>query len=151
MESRRKSNNHVKSPSKGKTVNAIEDVSGKTPCHTVTIPVCADAIVHLPSTGIVVTPECANTVTTASADVVTPECADTVTTACADVVTPECADVVLTVASSSLRPPNPGEGVLASQPLEVPLLGNSVRTNVKHNSMRTNTGSRRAIPSPASP
>jgi hypothetical protein len=124
-------------------VNAIEDVSGKTPCHTLTIPVCADAIVHLPSTGIVVTPECANTVTTASADVVTPECADT--------VTPECADVVLTVASSSLRPPNPGEGILASQPLEVPLLGNSVRTNVKHNSMRTNTGSRRAIPSPASP
>jgi hypothetical protein len=124
-------------------VNAIEDVSGKTPCHTLTIPVCADVIVHLPSTGIVVTPECANTVTTASADVVTPECADT--------VTPECADVVLTVASSSLRPPNPGEGILASQPLEVPLLGNSVRTNVKHNSMRTNTGSRRAIPSPASP
>jgi len=80
-------------------VNVIEDVSGKNPCNNLSIPVCADVIVHPPSTGIVIAPECA------------------------DVGTPKCANVVLTVASSSLRPPNPGEGILASQPLEVPFWG----------------------------
>jgi hypothetical protein len=115
-------------------VNAIEDVSSKTPCHTLTILACTNAIIHPPSKGIVATPE--------SADIVTP--------ACADVVTPECVDVGLTAASSSLRPPNPGEGILASQPFKVPLLGNPVRINVQHNSKSTSTGSRRVIPSPAS-
>ncbi|KAJ7008392.1 hypothetical protein NC653_007155 [Populus alba x Populus x berolinensis] len=119
VEFRKKSNNHVKFPSKRKTVNAIEAVSGKTPCHTLPLPACTDVVVHLPNTIIL--------------------------------IAPASAEVGLIVASSSLRPPNSSEGILASRPIEVPLLRNLVRTNVQYNSKMTNFGSRRVIPSPASP
>nr|TKR97158.1 hypothetical protein D5086_0000216380 [Populus alba] len=46
VESKRKSNKHVKSPINRKKVTVIEVVSSKTPCYNLALSACADAVVH---------------------------------------------------------------------------------------------------------
>ena len=119
VESRRKTNKHIRSTSKGKEVIVVEAVSDENPYQNLVLFACV---------GVVASPVCADMV-----------------------VASECAGVVLEVASSCLEPPNPGEGILAPRPSEVTPLGDPITTNGKHHIKRTNTGSRRASPSPASP
>ncbi|KAJ6874226.1 hypothetical protein NC651_032907 [Populus alba x Populus x berolinensis] len=127
VEPRQKSTKQVQQPYKGYIVNPNEKMSGKSLCPAPTIPTCSNVTNTPPSSGIVTTH--------VSAEVVAP--------ACADIVTPICSDALIGA-------PIPGEGILASRPFVIPLLGNSVRNNGKHNNKRTSLGSRRVIPSPAS-
>jgi len=131
VESRRKSHNRVKSPLKG---TAVEAVSGNTPSPAL-LPTCTDFIVPPPSFGI------------ANANTSTAH----LPPACVEVVSPVGAEVGLVVASPRLRPPQLGDGILAPSPFARPLLGTSVNTTMQRHSKRTTPGSRRVIPSPASP
>ncbi|KAJ6880912.1 hypothetical protein NC652_034052 [Populus alba x Populus x berolinensis] len=135
VEPRRKSNKHASSPLEEKITTPKEDDFGKAPCPNLAILVCANTADHQINIG----------------DVITSECIEVVPTICTDFVTPEWVAVDLTIACSNLRTPNlEKKGILASRPLDPSLLRKLVRTTGKRNSKRTNAGSRKSSPSPAS-
>jgi hypothetical protein len=87
-------------------------------------------------------------------------CKDLVPSVCAGVVgSPVCAGAVVPSVCAGvvsravlcLAPPNPGEGILAKSPSDVPPLGDTVKSNGKHHNQRNHAGSKRVPPSPASP